>query len=81
MPAGWAGEAGCVYSLVYWDGAGAGYLLKGVAMDTVLVISSTSTTRTRCPTRASHPQTLSSFRAPPHKLVMQMHLSAKLVMS
>ena len=39
MPAGWAGEAGCVYSLVYWDGAGAGYLLKGVAMDTVLVIS------------------------------------------
>ena len=39
LPAGWSGENGSVYSLVYQDQNREGYLLKAISVDDVLIVS------------------------------------------
>ena len=39
LPAGWSGENGTVYSLVYQDHSSEAYLLKAISVDEVLIVS------------------------------------------
>ena len=39
LPAGWSGENGTVYSLVYQDHSSEAFLLKAIAVDEVLIVS------------------------------------------